>query len=200
MSQPEHNYPASFLVGAASPGQFPPADRPEIAFAGRSNVGKSSLLNRLLMRRKLARTSSSPGRTQQINFFNVGDFLYFVDLPGYGYAKAPMSVRASWRPLIEGYLTAPRDLRLVLLLNDIRRDPGEEEANLLTWLESQGLVSLLVITKADKVSRSQKKRRADFIAGKLSGARGPILFSALSGEGRHEIWDHILTISAEEEY
>ncbi|MFH1139580.1 MAG: ribosome biogenesis GTP-binding protein YihA/YsxC [Pseudomonadota bacterium] len=185
------------MVGAASPKQFPPADRPEIAFAGRSNVGKSSLLNSLLQRRKLARTSSSPGRTQQINFFDISGNLYFVDLPGYGYAKAPLSVRASWRPLVDGYLTAPRDLRLVLLLNDIRRDPGEEEANLLTWLESRGLVSLLVITKADKVSRGRQGGRAALIAEKLSGARGPVLFSALSGIGRREIWEHIASVSAE---
>ncbi|MDY6852176.1 MAG: ribosome biogenesis GTP-binding protein YihA/YsxC, partial [Thermodesulfobacteriota bacterium] len=134
---PKIKYPirqADFIISAVQPEQFPAADRPEIAFAGRSNVGKSSLLNKLLLRRKLARTSRTPGRTQTINFFDVNGEMYFVDLPGYGYAKVPQAVQAAWGPMVEGYLDAPRDLRTVVVLVDIRRDPGGEEENLMDWL------------------------------------------------------------------
>lgn len=183
---------AAYLISAFRPDQFPPADRPEVAFAGRSNVGKSSLLNRLLNRRKLARTSNTPGRTQSINFFTIGADLYFVDLPGFGYAKVPLAVRAAWQPMVEGYIAAPRDLRLVLVLVDIRRDPGDEEKGLLAWLESQDIPYLVVATKSDKFSRGKGQQRLAAIRRELGLSAPPLAFSALSGEGREEVWAHLL--------
>ncbi|MFH1092327.1 MAG: ribosome biogenesis GTP-binding protein YihA/YsxC [Pseudomonadota bacterium] len=183
--------PARFLISAVAPDQFPLPDRPEVAFAGRSNVGKSSLLNRLLNRRNLAHTSRTPGRTQTINFFEVGRDMYFVDLPGYGYAKVPVSVRATWGPMVERYLTAPRDLRLVVLLVDIRREPGQEESGLIAWLESLGASCLPVATKADKVSRGQRPARLAAIEKRLGPGKRPLVFSAATGEGFNEVWQRI---------
>lgn len=182
---------ATFLISAAGPKQFPDPERPEIVFAGRSNVGKSSLLNRLLNRRKLARTSSTPGRTQLINFFEVGRDLMFVDIPGYGYAKVPQAVKKTWRPLVESYLSADRDIRLIILLIDIRRDPGPEESDLLDWLEDQELTYQIVATKADKIKRSQRVKRLSAIQNALSLDSKPSLFSALTGEGVEELWTEI---------
>jgi len=184
---------SSFLGSAVEPSQYPPADRPEAAFAGRSNVGKSSLINRLLARRNLARTSQTPGRTQTINFYDVNQELYFVDLPGYGFAKVPLRVRAAWRPMVEKYLSAGRDLRLVVLLMDIRRDPQNEERDLLKWLAAHGLPSLLVLTKADKVSRGRRAQRATAATRALDLAEPPLLFSAVSGEGRQAVWQRLVT-------
>ena len=183
---------AEFITSAVKPGQFPPPDRPEVAFAGRSNVGKSSLLNRLLGRKKLARTGSTPGRTQTINFFAIGEDLYFVDLPGFGYAKVPMSVKAAWRPMVEGYLTAPRDLRLVILLVDIRRDPGVEEINLLEWFDHQGQPFLVVATKVDKIKRGQRPARLKAIRQALGLAEPPLAFSAVAGDGRDDLWRRVM--------
>lgn len=183
---------AEFVISAVEPYQFPDSDRPEIAFVGRSNVGKSSLLNKILNRKKLARTSSTPGRTQLINFFNINDDIYFVDLPGYGYAKAPMEVRAAWRPMIEGYLQGDRDIRLVLVLVDIRRDPQEEEQLLLEWLDMIGLPYLIIITKADKLKKSRKAARVSAIRKGYGLTRNPLVFSALTGEGKEDIWREIV--------
>lgn len=179
---------AVFLISAVRPDQFPPADRPEVAFAGRSNVGKSTLLNKLLKRRKLARTSKTPGRTQTVNFFDVNHELYFVDLPGYGFARAPVAVQAGWRPMVEGYLNAGRDIRRLVLLIDVRRDPGREEKELLAWLENRGLAALVVVTKADKVKRGRRGPRLSAIKKGLGLTETPLVFSALSGEGREEVW------------
>ena len=187
-----HIAEAKFVTSAVRPTQFPGPDRPEIAFAGRSNVGKSSLLNRLLKRRKLARTGNTPGRTQTLNFFDVNGELYFVDLPGFGYAKVPLLVRAGWGPMVEGYLTAPRDLRALVLLVDIRRDPGVEEVDFLAWLDRQGLGYLVIVTKADKVSRGKRAARAAAIGRDLNLAHPPLVFSALTGEGREDIWHDLL--------
>ncbi|MEW5721796.1 MAG: ribosome biogenesis GTP-binding protein YihA/YsxC [Thermodesulfobacteriota bacterium] len=188
---PENDYrvgQARYVASAVRPGQYPPADRPEVAFAGRSNVGKSSLLNRLLGRRQLARTGATPGRTQTVNFFDVDGRLYFVDLPGYGYAKVPLEVRAAWRPMVEKYLTSNRDLRLVVLLVDLRRDPGTEEADLIGWLNGLGRPALVTATKADKVTRSRRKSRLEAIRKALGLAEPPVVFSAATGEGRSEVW------------
>lgn len=182
---------AEFIISAARSNQFPSPDRPEIAFAGRSNVGKSSLLNRLLQRRKLARTSRTPGRTQLINFFDVDGRLYFVDLPGFGYAKVPLSVRAAWQPMVEGYLSASRDIRTVVLLVDIRREPGREEINLLDYLDYQGVPSLIIVTKADKITKNRRPKRLSEIRKSLGLKENPIAFSAISGEGREEVWAHL---------
>lgn len=194
---PRIEYPirrTDFIISAVQPKQFPVADRPEVAFAGRSNVGKSSLLNKLLLRRRLARTSRTPGRTQTINFFDVNGEMYFVDLPGYGYAKAPLAVRAAWGPMVEGYLAAPRDLRTVVVLVDIRRDPGGEEEDLMAWLDQRGARPLVVVTKADKVARSKRRDRAAAIGRALGTFEPPIIFSAVSGQGREEILGELLTV------
>jgi len=184
---------SSFLSSTVEPSQYPPADRPEAAFAGRSNVGKSSLINRLLARRNLAKTSRTPGRTQTINFYDVNQELYFVDLPGYGFAKVPLSVRAAWRPMVEKYLSAGRDLRLVVLLLDIRRDPQNEERDLMNWLAARQVPTLVVLTKADKVSRGRRAARAAAAARTLGLAEPPLIFSAVSGEGRQAVWQRLVT-------
>jgi GTP-binding protein len=187
-----HPPPSSFVTSAVKPRQYPDPDRPEIAFAGRSNVGKSSLINHLLGRRKLARTSRQPGRTQTINFFAVGRDCYFVDLPGYGYAKVPLAVKAAWGPMVEGYLAAPRDIRGVVLLIDIRRQPGDEERALLDYLDRYHRPALVVLTKADKVPRGKRPARVQSIAKDLGGEVDPVLFSAASGLGRPAVWDALL--------
>ena len=125
---------AEFVLSAKEPAHYPPAVLPEIAFAGRSNVGKSSLINTLLNRKRLARTSNTPGRTQEINFFRVNDRFAFIDLPGYGYAKVPESIRKQWGPMVETYLRERDTLRLVVLILDVRRDPSEEDLQLIDWL------------------------------------------------------------------
>ena len=183
---------AKFLVSAVRPSQFPAPNRPEVAFAGRSNVGKSSLINVLLSRRGLARTSRTPGRTQTINFFDINREIYFVDLPGYGFARVPKAVQASWKPMIEGYLLANRNLRAMVLIIDIRRDPQIEEHNLLLWLEERGVPPLVIITKADKLSRAKRPARVAAVKRELGLASPPLLFSALTGEGKEEIWSHLL--------
>ncbi|MBF0527855.1 MAG: YihA family ribosome biogenesis GTP-binding protein [Deltaproteobacteria bacterium] len=166
---------------------FPPADRPEVAFTGRSNVGKSSLLNRLVNRRGLAKTSRTPGRTRLINFFDVADHIYLVDLPGFGYADVPLSERASWRPMVESYLSADRDLRMVCLLVDIRRDPGAEESALLEWLARRNLTGQVVVTKVDKISRGRRAERLASIRRSLDLSYDPVAFSATTGENREEL-------------
>jgi len=190
---------ARFLTAASHPDQFPDHDRIEIAFAGRSNVGKSSLINRLLNRKKLVRTSSTPGRTREINYFIVGDDLCFVDLPGYGYAKVPRAMQAAWRPLVEAYLARSKSLALVILLMDPRREPGQEERDLLTWLKKAGRPCQVVFTKVDKLKKSQVKSRLDKLADDLGGLDfRPLPFSTLSGLGRDRLWERIrgLTMTA----
>lgn len=183
---------AEFLISAMTASQFPEPDRPEIAFAGRSNVGKSTLINGILQRKKLARTSRTPGRTQAINFFDINDELYFVDLPGYGYAKVPMKIRAAWKPMVESYLMAERDLRAVVVLVDIRRDPKEEELNLVEWLNQAGVPPLIVLTKSDKIKRSQHRARVAAIKKSLFMDDEPFMYSAISGDGRAEIKDTLI--------
>jgi GTP-binding protein len=183
---------AEFLVTAVKTSQFPAADRPEAAFAGRSNAGKSTLLNALARRRNLARTSRTPGRTQAINFFNINDRFYFVDLPGFGFAQVPRAVQARWGPMVEGYLSAGRDIRAVVLILDIRRDPREEEHNLLKLLAARRVPVLPVLTKMDKVNRSQRAGRAAAVREALSLDRPPLLFSGLSGEGLEDVWQTLL--------
>lgn len=178
---------ASFLISAAAQAQFPDGGLPEIALLGRSNAGKSSLLNRLLGRRALARVGACPGRTRLINFFEViwaaglPPFL-LADLPGYGYAAAPPDMVASWRRLVNDYLTGKRPLRLALLLMDLRRKPEPEEAGLLAWLAELAIPVRLIGTKADKLSRNQAARRVNEIE-KVLGLK-PWPFSSLSGQGR----------------
>lgn len=181
-----------FVKSAVKPSQYPEEDFPEIAFAGRSNVGKSSLINALINRKNLVKTSSKPGCTQLINFFKINDALSFVDLPGYGYAKVSKKIRAKWRPMMESYLSNRRSLMGVVLLIDIRRQPGKEELDLIKWLEKRHLPCLAVLTKADKFSRQKRHKRLALIAEYLGlNKNNVILFSAKSKLGRDVIWDEI---------
>jgi GTP-binding protein len=165
---------------------------PEIAFAGRSNVGKSSLINCLLNRKGLVRTSSTPGRTQLLNFFEINETLYFVDLPGYGFAKAPRSVREQWQPMVHGYLQGRKSLRAVVWLLDVRRDPSPEDLQFLDWLEENEIPTIPVITKVDKVSRNELGRRLKKISASTGLATDLLTpFSVLTRQGHSEVWDLI---------
>mgnify|MGYP001190503098 CR=1 FL=1 len=183
---------AEFIQSATRPGNYPAAQYPEIAFAGRSNVGKSTLINTLVNRRGLVRTSSTPGRTQLLNFFCINDELNLVDLPGYGFAKVPLSVKKEWGPMIRGFLESRATLQGVVLLFDVRRTPRDEDLQLLDWLEELNIPTIPVITKIDKVTRNQRRKQ---LAPILEATGLPLeaftLFSALSKEGRDEIWERI---------
>ena len=183
---------ATFIKSATRPEHYPEADRPEVAFAGRSNVGKSSLINCLVNRRRLVKTSNTPGRTQLINFFDVNAALYLVDLPGYGYAKVPLSVQRAWRPMVDAYLSGRATLKAVVLIMDIRRTPRREEIELLGWLAQRRLTALPVLTKADKLSRQRQHTQRRLAAGTLGMDPGRLLlFSARTGQGRDETWQVI---------
>lgn len=182
---------AEFIKSAAEPSHYPEGAFPEIAFAGRSNVGKSSLINTITSKKNLARTSSTPGCTQLINFFTINNQLSFVDLPGYGFAKVPEAVRKNWKPMIEKYLTERKNLRLVILIVDIRRNPSEEEISFIQWLNIYNIPFLFVLTKIDKLSRNQRAVRWRSIKELLGLTANPVLFSARTGEGKGAIWKSI---------
>ncbi len=184
---------AEFVAGAARIDRLPPPGLPEVAFAGRSNVGKSALLNRLVGRRGLARVSKTPGRTQQINFFAVDRRVLFVDLPGYGFARVPPAVKEQWRALVEGYLTGRRTLRGVVALVDVRRGVEPDDARLLDFLAAHGVAALLVATKVDKLPRGARVRRLAEIAAQWACGL-PIPFSAATGEGRAALWSALRTL------
>jgi GTP-binding protein len=175
---------ASFLAAATQPGHYPPLGAPEIAVAGRSNVGKSSFLNALLGRRGLVRTSRTPGRTRQMNFFAVEDTLRFVDLPGYGFAVGPASERAAWGPLIEDYLACRETLRGAIVLVDVRRGLEADDRQLLEYLAHVGVAAAVVVTKIDKLPRSAAAGAVARIEASV-----PVLpFSARTGVGRDAVW------------
>jgi GTP-binding protein len=184
----------SFVKSAFNESHYPLPDRPEVAFAGRSNVGKSSLINVLVNRKKMARTSSTPGRTQAINYFEVhSKGMYLVDLPGYGFARVPLKVKASWRSMVESYLKSRSTLKAVVVILDIRRDISEGDFDLLNWLSKYGIKSIIVLTKADKLSRQKAMARAGLISKQL-GEISPgdfTIFSTKTREGRDEIWEKI---------
>jgi GTP-binding protein len=181
-----------FIKSATKPAQYPESDLPEIAFAGRSNVGKSSLINVLVNRKKLVRTSSTPGRTQLINFFDVNEAFTLVDLPGYGFAKVPLDVKRQWGPMMETYLSSRANLQCVVLILDIRRIPRDEDLQMLTWLRTFSVPPLLVVTKCDKVSKNERERQMGLIAKELAVSKSELIpFSALSREGLDEIWIRI---------
>jgi len=161
---------------------------PELAFAGRSNVGKSSLINVLLNRRGFAKTSSTPGRTQSINFMEINGAFYFVDLPGYGYANVPLAVRKKWQPLIEGYLAQRATLRLLVLLADIRREPQEDEELFVAWLKQLDIPLMVVLTKIDKVKKNSQVTSLRQWQKRLDLDGTIVLFSAETGEGKEKIW------------
>lgn len=183
-----------FVKSATSPSGYPPGDLPEVAFAGRSNVGKSSLINSLLQRKQLARTSNTPGRTQLINFFNVNNAYLFVDLPGYGFARVPDAVKREWGPMIETYLRERTCLELVIFILDIRRTPSKEDRDLKAWLDFYALKTLFILTKSDKLSRGERKKRQREIGEILALSEPPIPFSAKTHLGREEIWAQIQNI------
>lgn len=192
----------TFLKSAFEARHYPTPDKIEVAFAGRSNVGKSSLLNVLVNRKNLARTSSTPGRTQALNFFLVDDRFYFVDLPGYGYARVSLAVKKSWRSMVETYLRSRPNLKAVVVIVDPRRDLGEEDAELIEWLEQKGKDVVLVFTKVDKLTRNERESRVRRLEREFSGIASPkpILFSAKTREGREEIWDRLLSLMKVEGY
>jgi len=183
---------AEFVTSAVKKAQYPPEVLPEIAFAGRSNVGKSSLINTLVNRKRLVKTGATPGRTQQINFFIINASVFFVDLPGYGYARVPASVRKGWGPMIESYLKKRENLSGVVLIMDIRRLPGLEETSFIDWLAHYGRAYILVLTKADKLSKTKQANQQQAIANALSVDRDDlILFSAKSRKGKEAVWQAI---------
>jgi GTP-binding protein len=180
---------AEFVTSAVRPQQYPAPDLPEFAFAGRSNVGKSSLINTLVSRRKLVQTSSAPGKTRLINFFRVNDAFMLVDLPGYGYARVSEIERRKWRPMVEQYLSGRESLKAVVVILDIRRTPNEEDAQLLHWLDRHEIPSVLVVTKADKLSKtSQAKQQAMISAALEVDPDDLVLFSAKTRQGRQALW------------
>lgn len=168
---------------------------PEFAFAGKSNVGKSSLINALMNRKALARTSSQPGKTQTINFYNINGDLYYVDLPGYGYAKVPQSEKVKWGKMIENYLRKSRQLRMVFLLVDIRHEPSANDKHMYSWIIENGFYPAIIATKLDKIKRSQVQKQLKLIREGLNVAEGtPIVpYSAVTKQGRDEIWELIET-------
>ena len=173
---------------------------PEFAFAGKSNVGKSSLINGLLNRRALARTSSQPGKTQTINFYNVNDDLYFVDLPGYGYAKVSVEVKAKWGKMIERYLKKSKMLKCIFLLIDIRHDPSANDKMMYDWIVSNGYKPVIIATKLDKLKRSQIQKHVKMVREGLGLEKEDVLipFSAETKQGRDEIWELIESLTGGE--
>ena len=173
--------------------KLPENQLPEIAFAGKSNVGKSSLINGLIQRKSYARTSSQPGKTQTINFYNINEELYFVDLPGYGYAKVSAEIKAKWGKMIERYLHKSEQLRLVFLLIDIRHEPSANDCVMYNWIVENGFHPVIIATKLDKINRSQVAKHVKVIKDKLEVVPGtPIIpFSAETKQGRDEIWELI---------
>ncbi|HEY4734527.1 MAG TPA: ribosome biogenesis GTP-binding protein YihA/YsxC [Gemmatimonadaceae bacterium] len=182
-----------FIGGMAEKhGWRPDSSLPEVAFAGRSNVGKSSLLNALVRRKSFARVSRTPGRTREINFFRVNNGFVLVDLPGYGYARISKEKKASWKPLMESYLRRTSQLRGIVLLLDIRREPSEDDRDMLDFLSEMEIPTLIALTKTDKLSKSTARQRAADIAKDLAlDSEQVIPFSAHSGEGRAELLEAI---------
>jgi GTP-binding protein len=183
---------AEIIATAVKVEQYPITTLPEIALAGRSNVGKSSFINKMINRKNLARTSSNPGKTQTLNFYNVDDKLLFVDVPGYGYAKVSRSLRDSWGKMIERYLLRREQLRAVLLIIDIRHEPTENDQTMYEWLTYNGLNVKVIATKADKIARGKWAQHLKVIRTKLGvNAKDLYIFSSETGQGKEEIWGMI---------
>lgn len=180
--------------------KLPENDRPEFAFAGKSNVGKSSLINGLMNRKALARTSSQPGKTQTINFYNINGELYYVDLPGYGYAKVPLAEKQKWGKMIENYLHRSRMLKCVFLLVDIRHEPSANDRMMYDWMVHNGFRPVIIATKLDKINRSQIQKQIKLIRTGLGMEKDDLLFpfSAQTKQGREEIWAYIDELTEKE--
>ncbi len=185
---------AEFMISAVSAEQYPRASLPEFAFVGRSNVGKSSLINSLLNRKKLVKISGTPGKTQMINFFDVNHELVFADLPGYGFAKVPKSVQKKWQDLVEQYLLKRDNLRTVVLILDIRRKPTDLDLHMQEWLEQYQVDTILVATKTDKLSQAEQSKQLKQIrAAFLEGAdKELVAYSSKNQKGRKELWKLLL--------
>ena len=188
---------AEFLMGAVRPRQYPVSDHPEFAFAGRSNVGKSSLLRSLLNRNKLVRISGTPGKTREINFFLINGELSFADLPGYGFARVSAKLQDQWKTMIEDYLLKRKSLQAVIFIVDARRDPTKLDLELKSWLDAEGVRYIIVATKADKLSQSElskqtKKIRTSFAGGMIAGF---LVYSSKDNLGRKELWSEILKLA-----
>lgn len=185
---------ARFLTSAVSPKQYPPESLPEFAFMGRSNVGKSSLINSLLNRKKLVKTSATPGKTQTLNFFQVNDQMIFTDFPGYGFAKVPLEVKKHWRKMVEGYLLNRGTLVCVVVIVDIRREPTGLDLELQSWLEANRIDHVVVATKADKLSQSERSRQMRLLQSAfMERDRGDVLpYSSKTNVGRKELWRALL--------
>ena len=184
---------AEFLTGAVSCKQYPDSVCPELAFVGRSNVGKSSLINSLLNRKKLVKTSQTPGKTQEINFFKINNNFIFADLPGYGFAKVPQIVRKHWKKMIEDYLLKRETLLAVIFIIDMRRNPSPLDIDLKTWLETHDIEYLLIATKMDKLSQSEASKQVKKlnVAYFNEGEDKLLVYSSKSGRGRKELWQKI---------
>lgn len=173
--------------------RLPENTKPEVAFAGKSNVGKSSLINGLMNRKAYARTSAQPGKTQTINFYNINESLYYVDLPGYGYAKVPQTEREKWGRMIEKYLHTSKQLRAVFLLVDIRHEPSENDRLMYQWVIDSGFQPILIATKLDKIKRSQVEKQRKLIRQGIGADKNTIIipYSSETKQGREEVWDRI---------
>ncbi len=183
---------AEFLKAAVDRKGWPKDGLPQIAFAGRSNVGKSSLINNMVNRKGLVKTSSTPGKTREINFFTINGGFYFVDLPGFGYARVPGRVQSDWGPMIEEYLLGSRELKLVVFLLDIRHEPGNHDMVMNRYLKENNIPAAYVATKADKISRGSRMKNIGVIARALGIAPGDIIeYSTQTGEGKTKLWERI---------
>ncbi|RJX41439.1 YihA family ribosome biogenesis GTP-binding protein [Paenibacillus pinisoli] len=182
-----------FIISAVRPDQYPEDALPEVALAGRSNVGKSSLINKLIMRKNLARTSSQPGKTQQLNYYRVNDMIYLVDFPGYGYAKVSKTQREKFGEMIETYLQEREPLKLQLLVIDIRHEPSKDDVLMYNWLKHFEIPTCIVATKADKIPRSKWDKHIKMIKTTLEAdpRDSVVLFSSETGLGREQLWDVI---------
>ncbi len=186
---------ARFLTSAAQPGQYPETGLSEIAFAGRSNVGKSSLINSLIGRKGLVKVSKTPGKTRLINFFDINGKIMFVDLPGYGFANVPLKVKESWGEMVEGYLNARKELKVVAMLLDCRRKPNEDDEAMIYWLNHANVPSIIVFTKIDKIPKTRRpamiKQALAPINKFLDSDARIVTYSSQTGEGKKELWGAI---------
>lgn len=190
---------SKFEISAVAEKQYPATELPDIAFIGRSNVGKSTLINSLLNRKKIARVSARPGKTQLINFFNIDEKLYFVDLPGYGYAKVSKQSKEAWGKMIEKYLIGRKQLKLLVLLVDIRHAPSADDKIMLNWLNEVGANYIIVATKSDKLAKTKVKARVEQLKKEFEfeGKLRIIPFSSETKQGKDELWSEIESVISE---